>query len=111
MDDKSILEYISQVTEINDTSLYMEDKQLDEAMALVIKIMLKPELPSVVIPDLIVQLEAMAALFSIKKTYYATIDRGKVGTEQSNRKNIYHSVSESLARISDAMKYKSRANG
>lgn len=111
MDDKSILEYISQVTEINDTSAYMEDKQLDEAMAIVIKIMMKPDLPSVVIPDLIVQLEAMAAVFSIKKTYYATIDRGKVGTEQSNKKNIYYSVSESLTRVCDGLKYKCRSNG
>lgn len=111
MEAKSILEYISQVTEINDTSKYMEDEQLDKAMAMVIKIMMKPDLPSVVIPDLIVQLEAMAAVFSMKRTYYATIDRGKVGTEQSNRKNIYHTVAESLARISDAMKYKARSNG
>lgn len=111
MDNRSILEYISQISEINDTSEYMQDPVLDEALDLIVKFVMKSDsIPTSKIADMIVKIESMAAMFSVKKVYYATIEKGKAGSEQANKKNIYYAVAENLPRISDALKYKMRAS-
>jgi hypothetical protein len=57
---ESTLDYINQVTEFNDIHEFMQDADLDEAMAIIVKIMMKPDIPSVQAVALIGKLQAMS---------------------------------------------------
>lgn len=107
---ESTLEFISQITEFNDLHEYMNDPELDEAMALIVKIMVKPDIPSVQAVALIGKLQAMSAKFAILATYYTTIAKGPSGSVNNTKKNVYYTMKESIDKIVDALKYLARYN-
>lgn len=108
MTEQSPLEIISEITELNDTSDYMNDPQLDRALELTIKILMeRGRMPQERIPAIIVELQALATVFAFKATYYMTI--GKGGSEESKKKNIYYTAKESITKLVDSMKYIARA--
>ena len=107
---ESTLEFISQVTEFNDLHEFMADPELDEALALIVKIMMKPDSPSVQAVALIGKLQAMSAKFAILATYYTTIAKGPSGSVNNTKKNVYYTMKESIDKIVDALKYLARYN-
>jgi hypothetical protein len=107
---ESTLEYINQVTEFNDIHEFMKDEDLDEAMALIVKIMMKPDIPSVQAVALIGKLQAMSAKFGILATYYTTIAKGPSGSVNNTKKNVYYTMKDSIDKMVDALKYVARYN-
>ena len=108
MESDSILELIDEITEFNDMHEELNDKTLDEALALVVKLIMKPDVPSVKAAALIVQLQAMSAKFKMQATHYKVMNTGRAGTPQYIKKNIYFSISDSLDKLVDAIKYQAR---
>jgi hypothetical protein len=88
----------------------MADPELDEALALIVKIMMKPDIPSVQAVALIGKLQAMSAKFAILATYYTTIAKGPSGSTNNTKKNVYYTMKESIDKIVDALKYLARYN-
>jgi hypothetical protein len=109
-DDKNTLELISSITEFNDLHEYMGDDQLDKALAIVVKLLMNPDVPSAKAPYLIIELQAMSTKFSMMASYYSTIAKDKAGTTNNNKKNIYYSAKESIDKLVDALKYVVRYN-
>jgi|SRR5687767_12953874 len=107
-EDKNILELINTVTEINDLCEFMKDEQFDRAMHDVIKLILRPDVPSAKAPQLIVELQALSAKFAMMSVLYTTIKKDRAGTENNYKKNIYYTARECLDRIVDALKYSAR---
>jgi hypothetical protein len=106
--DDNILELISQVTEFNDLSEYMKDEGLDTALARVIKLVMKPDIPASAAPRLIVELQALSTKFALLAAYYATIGKGPSGSVNANKKNVFYSTKEALNALVDALKYSAR---
>ena len=107
---ESTLEFVNQVTEFNDLHEFMNDPELDEALALIVKIMMKPDIPSVQAVALIGKLQAMSAKFAVLATYYTTIAKGPSGSVNNTKKNVYYTMKESIDKIVDALKYLARYN-
>ena len=101
----NILEQISEITEFNDLSSYMNDPDLDEALSLVVKLIAKPDVPASKAPELIVRLQAMSAKFAMQKRYYMTFQKG---TEASIKKNTYASAADAIDKVVDSLKYIAR---
>lgn len=104
----SILELISEVTEFNELSEFMQDEQLDKALACVVKLIMKPDVPPQAAITLIMELQALSAKFNMLKVYYMTIAKDKAGTVNNHKKNIYFSAQEMLDRLVDVIKYSAR---
>lgn len=102
---ETTLDYINQVTEFNDIHEFMKDPELDEAMALIVKIMMKPDIPQVQAIGLINKLQAMSAKFGVLATYYTTIAKGPSGSINNTKKNIYYTMKDSLDKMVQALKY------
>ena len=102
-DEKTVFEYISTVTEINDVSEIMQDQKLDEALDLIIKLTLKPDVPAAVIGRTVVQVRALAALFKLQAKHYMLFEK-----EERDKKNLYFTVAEELTGLADALKYLAR---
>jgi hypothetical protein len=111
MTEKNSLELISTITEFNDLHEFMKDDQLDRAMAIVVKLLMNPDVPAAKAPQLIIELQAMSTKFAMLASVYATIAKDKAGTANNNKKNIYYSAKESIDKLVDALKYVVRYNG
>jgi len=59
MADENTLELISAITEFNDLHEYMKDDQLDKALAVVVKLLMNPDVPSAKAPYLIIELKGV----------------------------------------------------
>jgi hypothetical protein len=110
MNDNNTLELISQITEFNDLHLFMQDDQLDKALAIIVKLLMNPDVPASKAPLLIIELQAMSTKFAMLASVYSTIAKDKAGTENNNKKNIYYSAKESIDKLVDALKYVVRYN-
>jgi hypothetical protein len=104
MSELNTLELISNITEFNDIHEYMKDDQLDKALAIVVKLLMNPDVPAAKAPMLIIELQAMSTKFSMMASVYSTIAKDKAGT-------IYYSAKESIDKLVDALKYVVRYNG
>jgi hypothetical protein len=111
MTEKNSLELISTITEFNDLHDFMQDEHLDRTMAIVVKLLMNPDVPAAKAPHLIIELQAMSTKFAVLASVYATIAKDKAGTANNNKKNIYYSVKESIDKLVDALKYVVRYNG
>jgi hypothetical protein len=111
MSDVNTLELINSITEFNDLHEYMKDSQLDKALAIVVKLLMNPDVPAAKAPQLIIELQAMSTKFSMMASVYSTIAKDKAGTVNNNKKNIYYSAKESIDKLVDALKYVVRYNG
>ena len=109
-EDKNTLQLISDITEFNDLHEFMRDEHLDKALAIVVKLLMNPDVPSAKAPHLIVELQAMSTKFAVLASVYSTIAKDKAGTSNNNKKNIYYSVKESIDKLVDALKFVVRYN-
>jgi hypothetical protein len=103
--EKSTIELVSEITEFNDLSEYMQDSDLDTALDLIVKLITKPDVPSIKAPSLIVQLQAMSAKFAVQARFYTTFEKGG---ESSKKKNAYYTMAEAIDKLVDALKYSAR---
>lgn len=103
--ENNMLEQVSTISEFNELSLYMQDADLDEALSLVIKLIVKPDVPAAKAPELIVRLQAMSAKFAMLKRYYMTFDKG---VDASKKKNAYASMADAVDKVVDSLKYIAR---
>jgi hypothetical protein len=110
-EDRNTLELISSITEFNDLHEYMKDDQLDRSLAIVVKLLMNPDVPAAKAPHLIIELQAMSTKFAMMASVYSTIAKDKAGTVNNNKKNIYYSAKESIDKLVDALKYVVRYNG
>jgi len=103
--EKPIIETISELTEFNDMKEFMNDKDLDYALDLIIKLIAKPDVPSTKAPDLIVKMQALSAKFAMMSRFYTTFEKGG---ENAKKKNVYYTAEEAINRLVDALKYSAR---
>jgi hypothetical protein len=97
---KGVLEYLSTVTELNDLSSQMQDPKLDQALELIIKLTIQPQVPINKIATTIVLARALSAEFKLKAKHYMIFDK-----TEAAKKNVYFSVAEELNGLADALKY------
>jgi hypothetical protein len=99
-EEKTTLEMINGLSEISE---YMKDEELDTALAMVAKLILKPDIPINVATLEIVRLQAIAAKLSLKATWMANVDKG-----DRAKKNLYYTAAEAVNNLVSALKYITR---
>lgn len=102
---ETVLETVSEVSEINSISEFMQDEDLDLALDLIVKLIMKPDVPAAKTPELIIKLQALSAKFAMMSRYYTTFEKG---TEASKKKNVYYSANAAIDKLVDALKYGAR---
>lgn len=82
---------------------YMDDDDLTEALVMIAKLILKPNIPIQVATIEIVRLQAIAAKMSFKATWMTNVDKG-----DRAKKNIYYTAASSINDLVSALKYITR---
>ena len=101
-DKGSVLDLTSEITEFNDMSEFMNDQDLDKALDLVVKLIMKPDIPAGKAPEIIVLLQSLSAKFSMLARYYTTFEKGG---DAAKKKNVYYTASDCIDKLVDAIKY------
>ena len=91
------------VNGLSEISDFMEDDELTEALVMVAKLIIKPDIPLQVATVEIVRLQAIAAKMSFKATWLTNVDKG-----DRAKKNIYYTAAESVNQLVSALKYITR---
>lgn len=98
--EQTTIESINGLAEIAD---YMNDEELNTALAFIAKVILKPDIPLNVVTVEIVRLQAIAAKMAFRATWMANVDKSDRG-----KKNLYYTAAESINNLVSALKYIAR---
>lgn len=94
---------IEQVNGLAEIAEFMEDEELTQALTMVAKLILKPDIPLHVATVEIVRLQAIAAKMSFKATWMTNVEKG-----DRAKKNIYYTAAEAVKDLVAALKYITR---
>lgn len=98
--DKTTLEMVNGLAEIAD---FMQDEELTQALTMIAKLILKPDIPLQVATLEIVRLQAIAAKMALRATWMVNVEKG-----DRAKKNIYFTAAESINDLVAALKYITR---
>ena len=101
----TVIDQVSELTEFNELKEFMNDPDLDEALDLIVKLISKPDVPSMKALELIVKLQALSAKFAMLARYYTSFEKG---ADASKKKNVYYSVADAIDKLAAAVKYSVR---
>jgi hypothetical protein len=99
-ENKNTIDLVNGLAEINE---YMNDEELEHALVMISKLILKPDVPLQVATMEIVRLQAIAAKMSFKATWMANVDKG-----DRPKKNIYFTAASAINDLVAALKYITR---
>lgn len=99
------LQLVSQITEFNQIHGFMNDDELDRAMAIVVKLIVnKGKVPPSNAVDLITELQAHSTKFALASVAYATFNSGAARSVEAHKKNVYYTAKEAINKLVDALK-------
>jgi predicted S18 family serine protease len=96
-ENKTTLEMINGLAEIAE---YMKDEELNVALTMIAKLIIKPDIPINVATLEIVRLQAIAAKMSFKATWMANVDK----TDRA-AKNIYYTAASEIDKLVNSLKF------
>jgi hypothetical protein len=102
------LQEISTIDEFLKLHDFIDDIQFDQALTSVVKLIVNPAVPATLAPKLIVQLSAISAALALKAKYYMHVTKGKPGSLEHTRKELYLTTSKHLDNIVAALKYSAK---
>lgn len=108
MTSNSTLEIISKIDEFVKLSEFIDDVEFDQALTSVVKLITNPAIDVNTAPRVILQLSAISAALAIKAKYYMFIEKGRAGSLEHTRKELYMTTSKMLDNIVAALKYSMR---
>lgn len=103
-----MLDIVSEITELNEISEFLQDPQIDKAMEKVVQLVINPAHAGDNPAKLIVGLQATSAMCALKAANYKVLNTGRSGTPEYKKKNLYYSMHDALDRLVDALKYMAR---
>jgi hypothetical protein len=95
--DKTTIEMVNGLAEIAD---FMNDEELTQALTVIAKLIIKPDIPMNVATLEIVRLQAIAAKMAFRATWMVNVEKGN-----REKKNIYFTAHEAISDLVSALKY------
>lgn len=105
-----VLDYLSSLQDLVDLHEFMADDDLGEAMNLAVKCIAKPDMPPAVARHALLKMQGFAFQFRMQAATYTYIHKGKAGTEENVKKNIYFAAAEQCHELAQTLKYLVRDN-
>lgn len=106
--NNEIVGYVSQIDEILKINEFLDEKFVDQALNDLVKLAVKPDLPVATVRILIVKLQAISGTCALRATYYTAMAKGRSGSDEYIKKNLYYSLADVFDKIVAALKYLAR---
>lgn len=108
MNDKTVLELISEVDEFIEMHDMFNDPDMDIALSKIVRIITSPDINPAVATTAIIHLQGLSSKFYIQASYLKNVSKPKAGTDDYNRKNMLFAMSTALDALIAALKYGAR---
>ena len=95
--NKTTIDMVNGLAEIAD---FMQDEDLTQALTMVSKLIVKPDIPLNIATLEIVRLQAIAAKMAFRATWMVNVEKGN-----REKKNIYFTAHEAITDLVSALKY------
>lgn len=101
---------VSEVQDFIDLHEVVEDEELQTAIDLALKCIVKPDIPVATARKVMLQMQAYAFKFKMQGLVYMQIHKGAAATKENIKKNAYFYASEQCHELAQTLKYLSREN-
>jgi hypothetical protein len=91
---------IDKINGLSDIADFMQDEELTQALTMIAKLILKPDIPLQVATLEIVRLQAIAAKMAFRATWMVNVEKGN-----REKKNIYFTAHQAITDLVAALKY------
>jgi predicted S18 family serine protease len=99
-ENKTTIDMINGLAEIAE---YVQDEELNTALTMIAKLIVRPDIPLSIATVEIVRLQAIAAKMAFRATWMANVDKG-----DRAKKNIYFTAAAAINDLVAALKYIAR---
>ena len=108
--DKSILEQVSVVTELNDISKFLNDPDVDQALGKLVKLIAISSEDRILDSPAqsIIRLQALACSFHLRASAFAYIIKPESKSDDAKRKSMYYALASEIDKLVAALKYVNR---
>jgi hypothetical protein len=96
-ENKTTIDMVNGLSQISD---YMNDEELDHALTMISKLILKPDVPLSVATIEIVRLQAIAAKMAFRATWMANVDK-----DDRAKKNLYFTAASEIDKLVNSLKF------
>lgn len=108
MNEKTVLELISQVDEFMEMHDMFNDSDMDKALSKIVRIVANPDINPAAATTAIIHLQGLSSKFYIQANYLKNISKPKAGELEYSRKNMLFAMSTALDSLISALKYGAR---
>jgi len=99
------LELISANQDIRDLHEFMDDEDFSVANELVLRCIADPQPSHATVRQALLLMQAYAFKFKMQGKKYDSLQKGRAGTPENIKKNVYYSVSEQAHELAQTLKY------
>lgn len=105
LNEKTVLELISEVDEFLEMHKEFNDGDLDIALSKIVRIIMNPDINPAVATTAIIHLQGLSSKFYIQASYMKNVSKPKPGTQEYQKKNMFYAMNEALNQLINALKY------
>lgn len=102
---KHPLEYLSESHDLIELHEFMDDEDFTNALDLVMKCIAKPNPPMSASREALLLMQAYSFKFRMQSKVYDSLHKGRAGTSENIKKNVYYSASEQCHELAQTLKY------
>lgn|SRR5690606_1403944 len=101
---------VSDIQDFIDLHEVVEDEELQKAIDIALKCIVKPDIPVATAKKVMLQMQGYAFKFKMQGLVYMQIHKGAAATKENIKKNAYFYASEQCHELAQTLKYLSREN-
>jgi len=102
---EDLVNYVDLIEEVSKVNDFLDEELVTDALNDIVKLAVRKDVPDAVARSLIVRLQALAATFAIRATFYTTMNKGRAGSVENQKKNLYYTLSAESDKVANALKY------
>lgn len=102
---ESPLEHISKIHDLVELDEFMNTPEFTEALDLAVRCIADPNIPAATAKKALLKMQSFAFVFRMQAAVYTYLKKGRAGSEENTRKNVYFAVSEQCHELAQTLKY------
>lgn len=102
---ESPLEHISKIHDLMELDVFMDSPEFTEAVELALKCIAKPNIPPAIARTALMKMQGFAFQFRMQAATYTYLKKGRAGTDENTKKNVYFAISEQCHELAQTLKY------
>jgi hypothetical protein len=103
--DVEAFEFVSKIKEFHAVHSFLDDEDFTTMLNLSLRVLTQPHLKAETARDLLIKFQAASVKFNTLAIFYTTLRKGRAGTDDNYRKNMYYAMAEQCDKMAQSLKY------